>query len=84
MGDTIEQMKAEASSARAKASWRENEQRLIWCGLNDDGSFTFRNTTSATSKGPRISETEAAKFLAAEGPWLRPHAVTEQTVTPAV
>lgn len=73
--DTIENLKAEASAnERAKASWRENEQRLIWCGANDDGTFTFRNTTSATSKGPKISEAEAATLLSAEGPWIGPRA----------
>jgi hypothetical protein len=70
--DTAEALKAEATAARSKASWRENEQRLIWCGSNDDGSFTFRNTVSAINKGPKISEAEADRLLASEGPWMRP------------
>jgi hypothetical protein len=72
--DTVEQLKDEAASnpRPAKASWRENEHRLIWCGVNGDGTFTFRNTTSATKAGPKISETEAARILADEGPWMRP------------
>jgi hypothetical protein len=70
--NTVERLKEEAATRAAKASWRENGHRLIWCGRNEDGSFTFRNTVSATSRGPKIGETESARLLAEEGPWLRP------------
>jgi hypothetical protein len=71
--DTVEQLKKEAANLDVgKGSWRENEQRLIWCGRETDGTFTFRNTTSPTSKGPKIAEAEAARLLGAEGPWQRP------------
>lgn len=71
--DTVDRLKAEAAANEgAKASWRENDCRLIWCGDNGDGTFTFRNTTSPTNKGPKIGEAEAARYLAEGGPWLRP------------
>lgn len=73
--DTVAQLKAEATEKGV--SWRENDERLIWCGRNDDGSFTFRNTTSAVKSGPKITETEAAKFLAEGGRWIRPRAYSE-------
>jgi hypothetical protein len=74
--DNVEALKREARNALslAKASWRENDRRLIWCGYNGDGTFKFCNTTSATRAGPTISEAEAARYLSEEGPWRRPSA----------
>jgi hypothetical protein len=72
--DTVEALKAEAElKPVGSGSWRENGARLIWCGRDADGSYTFRNTVSAYNKGPKIAESEAARILASEGPWLRPN-----------
>jgi hypothetical protein len=71
--DTVEDLKAEAALLKVGfGSWRENSDRLIWCGRKDDGIFVFRNTVSPTRAGPIISECDAAKYLAAGGPWVRP------------
>ena len=59
----VEVLKSEAMASERKASWRETGERLIHCQMNDDGSFTFRNTTEATRRGPVISEAQAEKFL---------------------
>lgn len=73
MTDTTTDLKREADNlAVGHGSWRDNGTRLIWCGRNADGTYTFRNTTQALSRGPRISEKEAERFLAEEGPWHGP------------
>lgn len=70
--DTVEAMKREADQLETGGTWRENDVRLVWCGKDASGSYTFRNTTSAISKGPIISEAHAARLLAEEGPWRSP------------
>jgi len=61
--DEISVLKAEATAKGA--SWRETGERLIHCRRNDDGTFTFRNTTDAYKRGPIISEAQAVAYLSA-------------------